>query len=291
MSTEAPSSATSRSPEPLSQALDRVLETLRARPPVAGGPQPAADSPLPRDESWHPLEHLRALFGLSSFEQDLLALCAGAVLDHRFDATPPSFASALSALDNAHWSAITPSGPLRYWRLIELGPGGLLDARLSLDERVLQFLLGVPAIDERLGPLLRPLELAPNAGVQRPAAVQIGTGHWQCRQPAHEPLLLITRQRSTAENTFWHICQALDRGPLCLDAGALPADGPERELLARLCTRETTLSGCALYLRTEHCEDAHALAAWIELLTAPVAVEVRPGTAAEALEGVRLAPR
>src|SRR6185436_12040728 len=58
---------------------------------------------------------------------------------------------ALAALPGAHWSAITPSGPLRYWRMIEVRPSEVLvTAPLRIDERILHFLAGVAYTDERL---------------------------------------------------------------------------------------------------------------------------------------------
>src|SRR5262249_10524612 len=98
-------------------------------------------------------------FGLSSFERDLLVLCAGVELDAGFAALcrdagarpGPTFSLALAALPQSHWSAITPSGPLRYWKMIEVGPSDVLvTAPLRIDERILHFLAGVFHTDERL---------------------------------------------------------------------------------------------------------------------------------------------
>src|SRR5262249_1200765 len=116
-------------------------------PPPAAPPQNSA------------LEILAARFGLSSFERDLLVLCAGIELDAGFAAlcrdagagAGPTFSLALAALPESHWSALTPSGPLRYWKMIEVGPGDVLvNAPLRIDERILHFLAGVSYTDERL---------------------------------------------------------------------------------------------------------------------------------------------
>ena len=114
------------------------------------------------------LERLRTLFGLSSFERDLLVLCAGPSLESRFisgcaaalnDARVawPTFGLALAVLDDPHWSAVSPARPLRYWQLLDVDRGNLLHAPLRIDERILQFLIGVPAFDERLQALARPI--------------------------------------------------------------------------------------------------------------------------------------
>jgi ATPase family protein associated with various cellular activities (AAA)/winged helix domain-containing protein len=106
------------------------------------------------------------LFGLSNFERLLLLLCCGVELDaniaiacarlHGSDAQRNiSFGLALANLPEAHWSALTPSRPLRHWRLIEVDPGlRLIDSPLRVDERILHFIAGINALDARLRPLL-----------------------------------------------------------------------------------------------------------------------------------------
>ncbi len=98
------------------------------------------------------LQRLCEVFGLSPFECDVLLLCAGIELDGRFatlcsgaqgDPTRPwpTFALALAALDDAHWSALLPQGPLRRWRLIELSQGNAITTTpLHIDESVLHYL-------------------------------------------------------------------------------------------------------------------------------------------------------
>ena len=108
-------------------------------------------------------------FGLSPFERDLLVLCAGVELhaaigplcasaqaDSR--CTRPTFSLALAALPDAHWSAITPAAPLRYWRLVEPGLGDAITATpLRIDERILHYLAGQHYLDERLHGLATPV--------------------------------------------------------------------------------------------------------------------------------------
>jgi len=73
------------------------------------------------------LQILSNTFGLSSFERDLLLLCAGVELDSSFaslcaeaqgDAARafPSFSLALAALLEAHWSAVSPAASPRRCR-------------------------------------------------------------------------------------------------------------------------------------------------------------------------------
>src|SRR5262249_14448798 len=80
------------------------------------------------------LVNLCEIFSLSSFERDIILLCAGVELDSTFPAhcaaasgdprkLYPTFSLALAALPEPHWSALLPVSPLRYWRLIEMGAG------------------------------------------------------------------------------------------------------------------------------------------------------------------------
>ena len=109
----------------LGEELERVLR------PVAGDAgSPAGPAP---DEFAEPFAGLRAetrldqvvrVFRLSAFERDLLLWCAGLELDSRFGQAfaaahgdphraAPTFGLALATLDDPHWDALTPAGPLR----------------------------------------------------------------------------------------------------------------------------------------------------------------------------------
>jgi hypothetical protein len=113
------------------------------------------------------IDIVRDLFGLTPFERGILLLCAGAELDARIAAASaaiqpagapphPTFGLALARLPQAHWSAITPVGSLRRWRLVEVDPGmRLVDSALRVDERILHFLAGINVVDSRLRPLLK----------------------------------------------------------------------------------------------------------------------------------------
>ncbi|MDQ6775593.1 MAG: ATP-binding protein [Actinomycetota bacterium] len=284
--------------ETLGGALDRVYSSLAEPGQAAGAGGAASGSSLPGDEAWRPFERLRAAFGLSQFEHDVLVLCTGFALESRFGARSavtddagvacPTFGLALTVLSDPHWSAVTPSGPLRFWRLVEPGRGTLLDAPLHLAERILQFILGVPAIDERLQSLVRPLPRAALARPGRGEAIAVGSRHWTRMENPGVPLLLVGSQRSIRQSTFAAICDELGIEPYVLDASDIPAAAVDREHLARLWTREATLGGGALLLGTEHCDSIGPVSAWLEAVHAPVAVEVRPGTLAEQLEGHRL---
>lgn len=108
------------------------------------------------------LLQLCQFFNLSEFERDILLLCAGIEIDPSLAAlcatahgnTNKDYATfnlALSALPEAHWSAITPDGPLRYWKLIQLEEENFLThSSLRIDERILHYLVGIEASDRYL---------------------------------------------------------------------------------------------------------------------------------------------
>ena len=311
-------------PESLASALDRVHRALAGARQVPDADADTHDGaparPAASDEPCYALARLRTLFGLSSFERDLLVLCAGHALEGRFAASCagaeddprgawPTFGLALTVLDDPHWSAVSSGGPLRYWQLIDLDRGSsLLQAPLHLDERILAFLLGVPAMDERLAALARPISPDPippdpipadpipaepvppeaDAGSPRLAAVEAGARYWARQATAREPLLLIGRHRSIRQSAFAGICRRRGLAPYSLDASDIPASPAERDQLARLWTREAALTGAALYLKTEDCDNVRPVSAWLAVTEAPVAVEVAPGTQAEQLDGFRL---
>jgi ATPase family associated with various cellular activities (AAA) len=106
-------------------------------------------------------------FDLSPFERALLMLCAGFEMDAQFatacatasERGGPTFALALALLDEPHWSALTPAGPLRACRLIDVEAGhALTTAPLRVEERILHFLAGVNMLDPRLRPVLTAYE-------------------------------------------------------------------------------------------------------------------------------------
>jgi hypothetical protein len=241
----------------LADALARIKRLLERHRAVLRGE--SGEEPTPPD--WDPaaaLDRVSSLFGLSSFEHDLLVLCAGVELDSAFgplcaeaQGDPqrpyPTFSLALALLPDAHWSAVTPSGPLRRWRLIEVGSGGVVTtAPLRIDERLLHYLTGMDVPDARLVGLVRPavtgVELAPSHQrlADKVAAV------WTGRSEAPTLIRLCGQSRADREAIAIHACQQLGLSLRVLTADCLPSAPHEIEALARLWQREAALSACAL---------------------------------------------
>jgi hypothetical protein len=236
-------------------ALDRVRVALERH---AGGAARAADDPaaeIPREGQPPPaLARLEVAFGLSGFERDLLLLCAGVELDAAFAAlcrdaqsgapAGPTFGLALAALPGAHWSALAPAAPLRYWRLVEPVTGeGLTSSRLRIEERVLHFLTGTGSLDERLQGLAEPLEgggdLPPSHGAVADRIVAL----WSAREEPPALVSLCGDDRWGKHAVAAAACGALGLAPHRMRAADVPAGAVEREALARLWEREAVLGG------------------------------------------------
>ena len=220
------------------------------------------------------IDTLCAAFGLSPFERDILLLCAGVELDSSFaelcasacsgQRLGPTFSLALAALPQPHWSAITPAGPLRRWRLIEVGRGdSLTTSPLRIDERVLHYLAGIVYLDDRLEGFvfshLIPRELPPS---HRPLVERIA----ELCQPSELPVPVIHlagddfgSKRSVAA----FACAQLGLQLFLLDATNIPASVAEREALARLWEREAALSRGALLVE---CAEPEKYAAAVSFL-------------------------
>ena len=296
--------------ETLVQALGRVHARLLAA--AGDGTNPSRPAPAPRlvDEvaASDTLQQLQVLFALSDFERDLLVLCLGTAVEERFQAacatlhgearaTWPTFGLALAVLEQPHWSAISRARPLRYWNLLD--PQGsacaqapLLHAPLQIDERVMQFLLGVPAMDARLEAMVHVLPdtvsawHTDNAPVN--ALLEQGLRHWAGEDNSSQPILICGERGASCVAAYAALCRRARLTPYVLDAVDLPSTPECRQLLARLWTRESALQGAALLIRGTGDEHAAALSAWLARIQAPVAVEAAVGSPAAQLSGLRL---
>jgi hypothetical protein len=201
------------------------------------------------------LQTLTENFRLTSFERDLLLLCAGVELDSSFASLVqpyPTFSLALAALPNAHWSALTPDAALRRWRLLEIGKGDTLTTSpIKISERVLHFLTGTPASEERLDGLLdtalAPAQLAPShdaLAARITSAITNGNGGY--------PLIHLTGADASGKREIAaHAVEALGLALFTLRAADIPSASADRFILTRLWEREVLLSGAALLVNAD----------------------------------------
>lgn len=224
------------------------------------------------------LDSLCAAFALSSFERDILLLCAGFELDSVFgelcsaaqddpQRRYPTFSLALAALPAPHWSAITPAAPLRRWRLIEVGLGDTLTgSQLRIDERVLHYLAGVSCLDPRLQGLVEPLQSPiPVPQSHQEMTKRIARIWSESKETPNWPIINLCGDEPAAKQAVAASACDLFALPLSLlRAQDIPGAVAEREALARLWERETALGGGALLIDFEELENSRPLISFLE---------------------------
>ena len=219
------------------------------------------------------LETLCAAFGLSPFERNLVLLCAGMELDSTFAARCaaaqddprrdyPTFGLALAALPEAHWNALTPAAPLRFWRLVETkGDENLTTAPLRIDERVLHYLTGLTYLDERLQGLFEPLDGPGELPPSHQALVQKISRLWSRYEGAAVvPAVQLCGDENVGKQAVAAgASEALGLRLHAIRAADVPTAATEREALARLWEREAVLGGSVLLVDCHETNDPEGL--------------------------------
>lgn len=263
-------------------SLAAILDVLAARLEHYSQDADRSQRVLQRMPPWpEAMEVLRQRFDLSPFEMHVIALCAGLELDARFARLCAmslagqghdgvSAGLALAVLPDPHWSAFAPQAPLRHWHLIEMsGDVALIRAAIKLDERVLNFVLGIDACDRRLAGLLRPLTASGMLPDSHQVQVDTLRDLWRAH-PVAPPLACIdTAHRRSARAVAAEACARTGWRALLVRSADLPSASGERALLARVLERECALLPAAIILDA----DTHAgvdLAPWVDELACPL---------------------
>ncbi|MEH2268861.1 MAG: ATP-binding protein [Nostoc sp.] len=208
------------------------------------------------------LERVCKMFSLSSFERDLLLLCAGMELNGYFaklcaiihgdsQRSYPSLGLALAALPDVHWDAIAPNAPLRHWRLIQIGDGHALTlSPLRIDERILHYLTGIQYLDERLAGIIEPLpEVSDLVPSHQDLAERVAAVWSQAYKVNSLPIVqLCSKETASKRAIAATICQLQGLSLWVMAAQVIPLAPSELDNLIRLWTRETILSKSALLI-------------------------------------------
>jgi ATP-dependent 26S proteasome regulatory subunit len=244
-------------------ALAVLREILEGKGQSAGQELEAAASEMPSPPA---LETLSAAFGLSAFERNVLLASAGLELDSRFGTlcasaqddprrTYLTFSLALAAFPDAHWSAISPSAPLRYWRLIEVGSGdSLTTSPLRVDERILHYLTGVWCFDERLRGVVERLRAPEELPPSHDSLAREIASTWSGEPgPSVLPVVQLCGSEAAAKRAVAAAaCALAGLESFAISAGALPQVANELETFMRLWEREAALCARGLVL---DCDD------------------------------------
>ena len=234
---------------------------------------------LPAETASHPpaMVMLRQRLGLSRFEQNILLLCAAIELDPQVavlcslaqnDAQRnyPTFALAFTLFTDPDWGALAATGPLRYWRLLDIhqpGPRPLTVSALHLDERILNYLKGINYLDDRLATYIAPLaqngfqydDLPPS----QQSVVEAILHHIQhVADGQSHSMQLLEIDRLSKQAIASVTATMLGRQLFYIPAGLLPAQSTELESLVRLWQRESVLLPLALYLECEEAREDQA---------------------------------
>lgn len=207
------------------------------------------------------LETVSKLLALSSFEQKILLTCAGVELDAEFAALMagiqgnnnqlPTFSLAMAAFNDAHWSALSPNGPLRYWRLLEVIDHPLLTrSPLKIDEQLLHYITGINAMDERFSEIVEPVvpqnflvpshqELADN--IIRSITANAG-------EKLLPPVIRLNGDEQDKMSIAAYASSSLGRSLYAISAYSVPANKKELTELIRLWNREAGINGYAIFL-------------------------------------------
>ena len=224
------------------------------------------------------LDSLCKAFFLSPFERDVLLLCAGMELDFGLAAlcaaaqgnshSPfPTFSLALAALPEAHWSALTPSGPLRRWRLIEVGVGDTLTTSpLRIDERVLHYLTGISSLEARLQGFVESLPAPGDLPHSQRRLAQWVADFWsRAKETSDWPIIHLSGEEESSKRAIAAFaCAALGLQAYVLNGEDIPLGVLEREALTRLWEREAALTRSAMLIEYDDKVNNHSLVSFME---------------------------
>ena len=206
-------------------------------------------------------QQLRDLFGLTSFEWDLVVLCTVYALDPQAKAqlggAHPTFAMAMTLLEQPHVDALAPHRPIRHYKLLEIIHPPEIPytlGALRIDERILHYVMGYDHLDERLQPYLFAMPATMSNTLPPSQAAAVADVLALVRDNATVPVIQLSGIDAESKQAIvQQVSAELDLTLYHLPTDLIPKASHELDLFARLWQREGALSRVALYL------DAHDL--------------------------------
>ena len=239
------------------------------------------------------LEQLCQTFRLSSFERDILLLCAGleiystwSSLFVKVQGTPelnyPSFSLAWAALPGAHWDAFAPTSPLRRWQMINVGGGrSLTSSPLQIDERILHYLWGIQHLDERLVGMVEPISFSEQLVPSHQQLVEQIKAIWLEEENAQRSVIQLCGQEESSKRAIASaICDSIGINLHAISAATIPTEINQLHLIQCLWERESALTSSALLLNCDQLETSNvdkerAIARFIETINRPLIITSR----------------
>ena len=255
-------------PDGVHESLCRDIVALRTRLEALerGVAEPCAD----HDIGAETVRNLSSTFALSSFETQLLLLCAAFELDSGVAAAcgrlqpderqgRVTFALASRVLADPHWSALLPTAALRYWRLLEMEPSWdvpVTHARLRIAERVLHHVTGLVSLDEPLHGYVSTCSpsgdlWSPHSGIATRLTEFLATD-------ADRAVMLTGADPHARRRVAAHACAVSGLRLYATRTEDLPTESVERDRFARLWMREALLAPTVLLV--EGAVSAHVTA-------------------------------
>ena len=271
--------------DPDAVALGSLLASVEARIDAIGKELQHAGAPAA-------LDVLARLFGLSRFERDVFLLALAPELDSSFERLygylqddlnrrQATTQLALTVLPTARADeqderdCLLPDATLRRFRLLAIdeaaSPAAFPSRPLRVDERMLNFVLGVNRLDERLASLLDPVPTTLISPADAELAGRIM--RWVQAADSHLPsrrVNLIGATDANSRHLARAVCDALGIVLFQLNASALPPSRSDRRELLALVEREAVLLQMAVYvdLNAARAEDRPELVHDIDRLSA-----------------------
>ncbi|HEX7288138.1 MAG TPA: ATP-binding protein, partial [Candidatus Angelobacter sp.] len=171
----------------------------------------------------------------------------------------PTFSLALAAFDGAHWSALSPGRPLRYWNLVDIAGGETLTtSALRIQERILHYLAGVQCLDERLLPLMKPV-VADETAMSHRGIVEGIASIWSQSPGGRLPIISLCGDEIASKRAIAAEAAAAVGVQLhSVSLWNLPHGGAELTTFLRLWEREAVLGSSALLLECDEADGADA---------------------------------